>query len=170
MKKVAIEIFVLSKKHFVCIQVHAEIKVNIFKCFTVQLLPVGQILVTWFVKINDQVPVSLERSNNRRTQKRLLFFFQDRGFDTFTNNMIIKIQYSFPANGREGHVTWLFPCFSVCRPPFLREEDIFSRLEKTQKREYLQPICSAYFFTLIACFYSYASCVILLPHVLFVKP
>ena len=91
MKKVAIEIFVLSKKHFVCIQVHAEIKVNIFKCFTVQLLPVGQILVTCFVKINDQVPVSFERSDNRRTQKRLLLFFfsrEDRGFDTFANNMI----------------------------------------------------------------------------------
>lgn len=111
MKKVAIEIFVLSKKHFVCIQVHAEIKVNIFKCFTVQLLPVGQILVTCFVKINDQVPVSLERSNNRRTQKRLFFFFQDRGFDTFANNMI-KYSILFPRTAER--VMW--PDFSRVFP------------------------------------------------------
>ena len=117
MKKVAIEIFVLSKKHFVCIQVHVETKVNIFKWFTVQLLPVGQILVTCFVKIDDQVPISLERSDNRRAQKR--FFFGKKA--------------------------------------------------QTQKREYLQPICSVYFFILIACFYSYASFIILLPYVLFVK-
>lgn len=111
MKKVAIEIFVLSKKHFVCIQVHAEIKVNIFKCFTMQLLPVGQILVTCFVKINDQVPVSLERSNNRRTQKRLLFFFQDRSFDTFANNMI-KYSILFPRTAER--VMW--PDFSRVFP------------------------------------------------------
>lgn len=111
MKKVAIEIFVLSKKHFVCIQVHAEIKVNIFKCFTVQLLPVGQILVTCFVKINDQVPVSLERSNNQRTQKRLLFFFQDRGFNTFANNMI-KYSILFPRTAER--VMW--PDFSRVFP------------------------------------------------------
>ena len=111
MKKVAIEVFVLSKKHFVCIQVHAEIKVNIFKCFTVQLLPFGQILVTCFVKINDQVPVSLERSNNRRTQKRLLCFFQDRGFDTFTNNMI-KYSILFPRTAER--VMW--PDFSRVFP------------------------------------------------------
>ena len=112
MKKVATEIFVLSKKHFVCIQVYAEIKVNIFKCFTVQLLPVGQILVTCFVKINDQGLVSLERSNNRRTQKRLLlFFFQDTGFNTFANNMI-KYSILFPRTAERvmwPDFSWVFP-------------------------------------------------------------
>ena len=62
-----------------------------------------------------------------------------------------------------------FPAFAVCRPPFLLEEDIFSRLEGTRKREYLQPIFTLYLSILIACFYSYASFIILLLHELLVK-
>ena len=45
----------------------------------------------------------------------------------------------------------------------------FSRLEGMRKREYLRPIFTHYFYILIACFYSYVSFIILLPHELLVK-
>ena len=45
----------------------------------------------------------------------------------------------------------------------------FSRLEGTRKRKYFQPIFTVYFSILIACFYSYASFIILLLHELLVK-
>ena len=67
-----------------------------------------------------------------------------------------------PTNGR-GSRDPIFAAFAVCRPPFLLEEEIF------RKREYLQPVFSDYFYILIACFYSYASFIILLLHELRVK-
>ena len=80
----------------------------------------------------------------------------------------LSTAYFFPRTTER--VTW--PDISrVCRLPAAvsTRGGHFSRLEGTRKREYLQPIFTVYFSILIACFYSYASFIILLLHELLVK-
>ena len=88
-----------------------------------------------------------------------------------SNNREIKHRVFFSRERQRWSRDPTFPAFAVCRPPFLLEGSRgghFSRLEGTWKREYLRPIFTHYFI-LIACFYSYASFVILLLHELRVK-
>ena len=59
-----------------------------------------------------------------------------------------------------------FPAFAVYRR---FNAETFVPFRGKAKSEYLQPICTDYFFILIPCFYSYVRFIILLLHVLFVK-
>ena len=78
----------------------------------------------------------------------------------------LSTAYFFSRERQRGSRDLTFTAFAVCRPPFLLEEDIFP---VWREREYLQPIFTVYFSILIACFYCYASFIILLLHELLVK-
>ena len=80
------------------------------------------------------------------------------------DNREIKHRVFFSRERQRWSRDLTFPAFAVST-----RGGHFSRLEGTRKREYLQPIFTHYFYTLIACFYSYASFIILLQHELLVK-
>ena len=84
----------------------------------------------------------------------------------------LSTAYVFPANGREGHMTCHLPRLPFAGRCFYSRSSRgrhFSRLEGMRKREYVQLILTEYFYILTACFYSYASFILLLLHELLAK-
>ena len=80
----------------------------------------------------------------------------------------LSTAYFFPANDREGHVTWHFPRLLFAGRRFYLRRTFLPFGGNVKTWVFCSPF-TVYFSTLIACFYSYASFIILLLHELLVK-